>query len=333
MSVELFANAATTTLNGSINNSVTSLTVVDASTFPATGNFRIVIDTEIMEVTAVSGNTLTVVRGTENTTASSHTSGSTVTVILTAAALAAFRSNNIGFDTVANRPSAGYAGRLYIPKDGSGSLAIDDGTNWNPFGLYNFALTAPSTGTFGTTFGTATDSFTQNGDAIVHQITSTSGTRTVARLKTLTQGKVYTAQLSPFMTPTATGNAFAGMVIRDSSTGNARIFGFSFNITGTNARLFGVLSETGTTNFGTPGNVNTIGNSAFPSTPLFLRINQPASGNRLFQWSIDNSNWITFLSEAWNLTVANPNQFGFALYSDSTNAGALGQIIRHFTEV
>lgn len=79
MQAELYANAASTTLNGGINNSVTTLTVTSASGFPTgTGQFRIIIDSEIMIVTGVSGTTFTITRGAENTTAASHSNGAGV---------------------------------------------------------------------------------------------------------------------------------------------------------------------------------------------------------------------------------------------------------------
>jgi hypothetical protein len=82
--LEQYTNSASTTLNGSINNSVTSLVVTSATPFPTTGNFRILIDSELMLVTAVSSTTFTVTRGIESTSAASHSSGATVTEILTA---------------------------------------------------------------------------------------------------------------------------------------------------------------------------------------------------------------------------------------------------------
>lgn len=83
MALENYANAAATTLSGSINNSVTSLTVASATGFPAIPRFRILIGTEILLVTGVAGTTWTVTRGEESTTAASHTSGDAVTQILT----------------------------------------------------------------------------------------------------------------------------------------------------------------------------------------------------------------------------------------------------------
>jgi hypothetical protein len=81
---ERFTNNASTTLNGAINNAVTSLVVTSAATFPTAGNFRIRIDDEIMLVTAVSGTTFTVTRAQEGTAAASHSSGATVREVLTA---------------------------------------------------------------------------------------------------------------------------------------------------------------------------------------------------------------------------------------------------------
>lgn len=87
---ETFANNATGTLNGSITNVATSL-VLNAgqgAAFPATGNFRILIDSEIIIVGARSGDTLSsLTRGQEGTAGAAHNNGATVTHILTKGAL------------------------------------------------------------------------------------------------------------------------------------------------------------------------------------------------------------------------------------------------------
>ena len=67
--IEKFANNAATTLSAAITATATSCTVTDASAFPASGNFRVKIDNEILVVTGVSGSTFTVTRGAEGTTA------------------------------------------------------------------------------------------------------------------------------------------------------------------------------------------------------------------------------------------------------------------------
>lgn len=85
---EQFANYVATTLNGAINNSVTSITITSATGFPAAAQYRIKIDSEILIVTAGAGTTTwTVTRGAEGTTAASHSNGAAVAHVLTAGAL------------------------------------------------------------------------------------------------------------------------------------------------------------------------------------------------------------------------------------------------------
>lgn len=117
--VEQFANNADSTLNGAINNVTTTVVVADGSPFPSVGDFRLLIgsnpDTgELVLVTARSGNTLTVVRGQEGTSAQSWTDGTVVTHILTAGAIYTLqqtlrgKSLNASLETVGS-PQDGYA--------------------------------------------------------------------------------------------------------------------------------------------------------------------------------------------------------------------------------
>src|SRR5690625_1835933 len=71
------SNNAVAKLSSNINSSQTTLTVDDASIFPD-APFLITVNEEIMRVTSVSGNSLTVQRGREGTSASSHNAGSNV---------------------------------------------------------------------------------------------------------------------------------------------------------------------------------------------------------------------------------------------------------------
>jgi len=73
------ANNAQTTLNGAVTNSATTITVTDVSLFPAVP-FRITVDAEIMEVSAVnvSSKQFTVLRAQEGTVAATHNSGAFV---------------------------------------------------------------------------------------------------------------------------------------------------------------------------------------------------------------------------------------------------------------
>ena len=93
---EQFANYAESVLAAAINASQTVIPVASALTFSQVGTFRLVVDTglnrEIMAVSSVSGDNLTVVRGTEGTTAVPHSAGAAVVQTVTAAALYAIEN-------------------------------------------------------------------------------------------------------------------------------------------------------------------------------------------------------------------------------------------------
>lgn len=89
---EILSNRIRTTLDGAINSSVTSLTATDASDFPATGDFRIRIGTEIIKVLGVTGNVFSpIVRAAEPLdgvqTAVSHADDDEIRLVITAGAL------------------------------------------------------------------------------------------------------------------------------------------------------------------------------------------------------------------------------------------------------
>lgn len=133
MTYEQYVNDPGTTLNGAINSSVTSLVVASATGYPTSGNFRILIDSELMEVTAVSGTTWTVTRGAESSTAASHSNGAAVNAILSAAAIDAIRANVSQIGTYANLPTSGMkSGDQYHCSDAWYNFVFD-GTNWIPF--------------------------------------------------------------------------------------------------------------------------------------------------------------------------------------------------------
>jgi hypothetical protein len=95
-----FTNNAKTTLASGINSSVTTATVTDGSVFPTLGageHFYCTFDdgtnNEIVKVTARSGNTLTIVRGVDNTTARAFASGDAAELRATSALLTDIQEN------------------------------------------------------------------------------------------------------------------------------------------------------------------------------------------------------------------------------------------------
>jgi len=123
---EQFANNAATTLSAAVETTDgTSISVTSATGFPAEGNFRILVDDEIMLVTAVDGTAWTVTRAAESTTGATHASGAAVTQVLTAGALAALRADAISEGTFAGLSDvpaySGHGGKaVYVKADGTG---------------------------------------------------------------------------------------------------------------------------------------------------------------------------------------------------------------------
>ncbi len=78
--IEAGATSTTIDENGTYSDSDTTLTVTSAASLGASTNDYIRIDDEILRITGVAGNDLTVTRTQLATTAAAHTNGSTVTI-------------------------------------------------------------------------------------------------------------------------------------------------------------------------------------------------------------------------------------------------------------
>ena len=98
----VFKNNAKTTLAGNITTSATSITVTDGSIFPSLSGgdtffctFDDGTNNEIVSVTARSGNTLTVVRAQDSTTAKTFTAGDAAELRLTAGILNIFSQTGV----------------------------------------------------------------------------------------------------------------------------------------------------------------------------------------------------------------------------------------------
>jgi hypothetical protein len=189
--MERFANNADSTLNGAINNSTTTIIVADGSSFPSIGDFRLLLgsdaDTgEIVLATARSGNTITVVRGQESTSAQSWTDGTTVTHILTAGATESLRDTlkgktlNSSLETVGS-PQDGYA-LTWINGDGywaarPGSPFTISGNELNS----TRSLSIDSAGSFASTHGDGSAKLYVNGTILASKFSSGEIPLTVQR--------------------------------------------------------------------------------------------------------------------------------------------------------
>ncbi len=77
------STAVDTTLTGAVNGSATSITVASVSGFPTSYPYTLALDydnasEELVNVTAAAGTTLTIVRGQDGTSGTSHSAGAAV---------------------------------------------------------------------------------------------------------------------------------------------------------------------------------------------------------------------------------------------------------------
>lgn len=149
--MEHFANNAVSNLAATITSAATTLTVISAASFPTPGNYRILIDSELMEVTAASGNTLTVVRGAEGTTAASHSSGASVINVVTSQSLNAIVTIQSAGTEISSRRVLNFVSGATVA-DNSGSsrcdITVSGGGGGSTVG-YGAGSSKPSPGTAG----------------------------------------------------------------------------------------------------------------------------------------------------------------------------------------
>ena len=320
--MEQFANNAATNLASAITNSATSLTVNNGSVFPSSGNFRIIVANEIMLVTAVSGNTLTVTRGQESTTAQAQSAGAAVTQILTAGAINAFRSDNITASGVASLPSAGTAGRLYLTTDDD-YIYQDNGSAWTAFGPV-FKLTPPpavASFTWVNQDG-ATATQSTNGSIVIAKTSTSAGNN--ASYLFLTSSPVAPYTLTCYIRGVCNPNVQNPNIVlafRDSGTGKLHNYGLNADTT-KGPFLFSNTFSNPTT-FNAQYLNNLFGQVSFNG--LWLRIADDNT-NRISSLSNDG---VTFFA-AHTVTRTDyftANQIGFGVNPSGTSAFASIQML------
>ena len=99
---EQFVNNISTTLSSGINNSTTTIPLTSSTGFPTEGDYRIIINDEIMLVKSVSGSNATAVRGQEGTAATTHSSLDEVKIIITDDGFDDWMSDHLAFSSQRN---------------------------------------------------------------------------------------------------------------------------------------------------------------------------------------------------------------------------------------
>jgi hypothetical protein len=289
---EQFANNAEDILSGGIDSSQTSIVLNDASEFPATGNFRIKSESEIMLCTARTSNTLTVIRGQEGTAAVAHDDGRGVAQVLTEGSIQRW-----GADNVALWDSAPVLNKL-VAANGSTLLTSADfaWTNQGGATVTDFAgtiaLRAP---------GSSSASF-----RLLHRAAPTPPWTLIAAFTLLGVPK------------NADGaNPKAGLALRESGTG--KFIGFYLNRNDTSPMRFVVERWTNETTYG--GSTPFLNNRPFFHSPvIFLRVVDDNT-NLIYSVSSDGVEWVQVFSESRTAFLSGGvNQIGVTIDNGASTA-------------
>ncbi|MDP6960495.1 MAG: flagellar cap protein FliD N-terminal domain-containing protein, partial [Dehalococcoidia bacterium] len=165
-----------TLLNGALNNSSTTVNVDDGSVY-SSGD-TIIVDSEEMTITGISGNALTVSRGANSTTAAAHDDNSPTSLRVEDATVANLLSQ---LSTVSGITAAlTDGGRIQIKANAGVPLSVQDGTS-NLASQLNFSqgiTSGKSLSEFGVNAGTFTISDTATTTSATVEITSSTSIAT-----------------------------------------------------------------------------------------------------------------------------------------------------------
>jgi hypothetical protein len=287
---EQFVNNASSTLASGINNSVTSLAVASGTPFPSTGNFRLICEGEVMLCTARSGTTLTVVRGYEGTTAASHSSGVTISHILTADSF-----DRGGKDNVPLWGSDAPPLNLLVANDGQTVLTSAD------FGWTNQGG------------ATLTD---HNGSLTLRCPNNNGIAWRIAKLAAPSPPYTLIAALQFFVPrdTSGSGNVQAGIILRQASTG--KFYDFSVNSQSLTPQRYGANKWTDVNTFSaTPF---ALANPCFMGSVVWLKV-EDDNTNLKFSLGFDGIEFVQLYSEARGTFVTGgPDEIGIGINNNTT---------------
>jgi len=319
---EQFKNLASTTLSEDIDDAATEFDVASVMGFTG-GNFRILIDSEIMLVTGVSGTTLTVSRHQEGTSAIAHSTGADVKHVLTAGALDARDQNDLAaYDALASRPAAGVPGRIFLPTDGL-FLERDNGAAWEKFGPI-WPMTPPAAADFGTWVNQGSATIVDNKGAIfLDSGPATSGENLRCQVKAYPAAP-FTVEMAFLVNAWGYGGAYAtaGLCIRDSGSGKIVAYGVGGSSSSMETRGVKYNSPTSVSGevTGWPSNRH-----CYDSPLIWLRYYDDGTTNRVISFSHDGINWTQMVSIVRTDWIT-PNQIGISVNSYAGYSSSSGQV-------
>lgn len=207
--MEYYKNNASTTLDSGINDSQTTFDVIDADALPEE-QYRIKVDDELMLVTGVATNTLTVTRGIEGTTAASHAGGALVQHLLTAGFFDAFQADNVVINLTT--PSFVRPGRLHFNDE---SVRASDNAQWLTLGVLTRWNIPPTSGWSWLDQGSATVNSLPIGEQIVYPDNSAN---LRCRTRSLVDGSGFDLKMYLLRDVMCANNGRSATFIRNSSS-------------------------------------------------------------------------------------------------------------------
>lgn len=278
---ERFANDAESILSAAVTAGAGSISVQNAVDFPTAGDFRIIIDNEIMIVTAVSGSTFTVTRGAESTSDTNHVDGSQVAQIITKDSLKRYMADwgNPLTDVVSGFP--------HQLQDASDVLLTTTDFAW-------------------TNQGSATDVAQSNG-GILFTIDSAGTDSARLYLRTLTAPWKVTCALTHLWLGGSTPSM--GMCVVDNTVGNFKAWG---------PQGIASYKRNRWTNTTTVGATQQDFTSFGSRSKIWLQI-EDDNTDHFFRISMDGVNFLTVAQETRGTFTITPDRVG--LFLNNLNTG------------
>lgn len=322
MSSEKYSNNGNGNLNASITNSATTVILVSVASFPATGQFSILVETELMLVTAVSGNTFTVTRGVEGTTAVSHTGGSIVSQVMTKRALDQIISDNSQIGALSGLPSSEKAGRIYLSTDSPYGFH-DNGSIWDAFELpilkkpilSDWSLINAKSG------GTLTTLTQANGSVFLYGPTDTADSTTLALKNIPSAPYKCTFYIKPYLLQ-ANYTSFGVAWLQSSNAHFKGLYQYS--------NIPTLFLEVGRSLNGTYGITTSI--TALKTLNIFnwYRLRDDNT-NQYYEVSADGFNWITVYSDARNTDIT-ADKVGFFINPRNADGNVVAASLLSYKE-
>lgn len=306
MRQERLINDFVTTLTATCTVGASTIQVTDAGNLPTEGDFRIVIDAEIMGVTARNGNVLTVLRAEESTVAAEHADGSEVQVVVTVDSLHALRADRPPLWY----PNASWQRYLRCEDQNGGVIDSSDFT-----GVNLGARGTLTDGLAGSMVATVNDDNPTNG----HHIWYLNAPSTPYRV---TMGCYGTWKHSG-------GNVWpqCGLVVCDSTSSN-KLISWHWMIDEGDGPCVQVTHFSDPTTFVTsPFDIN-------PTTmgPIWWLQFEDNNTNHIFRCSYDSVHWIDTHSQSRTAYLSNAgDKVGFFFDAGGNDSGVPQKVIvRHF---